>query len=65
MQKHHLLQKAVQRRHLGTEFDDTTVPLPDEYHKKINRMQREGYSSAYLTGMIDADELNEDIEEDE
>lgn len=65
-ENHHLLPKELQRKALGRVWDDTTVPLDRELHKKITHQTRfEGISPAYTVGEIELYRLRKRFEDEE
>lgn len=37
IEKHHILPKAIQKKHLGRVYDSTTTPLTKAEHQQIHR----------------------------
>jgi hypothetical protein len=65
-QNHHIMPKEIQRKVLNVPFndgvyDETTVPLDTEFHRKITHQTRfEGVPPAYTVGEIEKELFEEE-----
>ena len=70
-EKHHILSKEIQRSVLKVPYnkgvyDDTTVPLDEDFHHEItNQIRHRGVPVAYTLGEIDKKLLEDELQEEE
>ena len=70
-ERHHILPKEIQQKTLNVPFnngiyDETTVPLDEDFHHKVtHRIRFEGIPAAYTLGEIDRELLENEYDEED